>query len=128
MAVQDTLVVAQQGQNVGQGVIVCDQREVVVKMSSKIVDLEMVVGLGGLWQWRGRRVHVMRRAAFALEVGRPWRRVVLRMLRGHGEVGRRVRLEGGHVVRGLVWPGQTVSGGSGRQRRRVEVGGDGGRR
>lgn len=93
MAVEHALVVAEQGQDVGQGVVVGDERQVGVQVADEVVDLEVVVRLGGLWVWRGC-VHVVVRAApLALEVGRSR----LRMAgMGHVEVGEGVGVVAGH--------------------------------
>jgi len=101
VAVQHALVVAEDGEYVGQGVIVGNQRQVLFEVSGEVVDLEVVVGLSGFGDGRGRsQVHLMRRTAFALEVAGQRRRMVLCRMRGHGALSRSVRFRVGHT---LAW-------------------------
>lgn len=86
MAVQDALVVAEQRQDGWKGVLVGDERQVVVEVAGEVVDLQVVVCLGSFGQWRRGRVGMAgRRAAFALVVGRGGWRMVLRRVGGHAD-------------------------------------------
>ena len=91
VAVQDALVVAEQREDVGQGVIVCEQRQVDVAVAGEVVDLQVVARLGGLVGGSGMHV-VVRRAALALEVLGELSSmvVVVHCLRGGGVGGRHV--------------------------------------
>jgi hypothetical protein len=94
MAVQHALVVAEQRQDVGQRVVVCDQGQVVVDLAHEVVDLQVIVRLGVFGQRRRRSVEsVVRRAALALQVAVEHRRM---LGGGHGALVRGVRVEGGH--------------------------------
>lgn len=106
MAVENSLVVAKQREDVWQSVVIGDQRQVCVQVSCEVVDLEVVVCLGGLWVWRGC-VHVLVRIApFALEVGR---RVLHMVGVGHVEVDKGVRVVTGHVVRAEGGAGKNMA-------------------
>lgn len=69
MAVEDALVVAEKSEDVGESVVVGDEREVVVAMAGKIVNLEVVAGLGRFGQRRGMH-RIVGRTPLALQVAR----------------------------------------------------------
>lgn len=69
MAVEDALVVAEEGENVGESVVVGDEREVVVAMAGEVVNLEVVAGLGRFGQRRGMH-RIVGWTPFALQVAR----------------------------------------------------------
>lgn len=50
MAIQDALVILEQRQNARKCVIIGNQWKVVVALARKIVDLQVVVCLGGFWE------------------------------------------------------------------------------
>jgi hypothetical protein len=104
VAVQHALVVAEQRQDVGQRVIVRDQGQVVVDLAHEVVDLQVVVRLGGFGQRRRRNVvGVVRGAPLALEVAVEHGRM---LLGGHGALVRGVRVESGHACAGAGRPRQ----------------------
>lgn len=69
MAVEDTLVVAEEGEDVRESVVVSDEREVVVAMAGEVVNLEVVAGLGRFGQRRGMH-RIVGWTPFALQVAR----------------------------------------------------------
>jgi hypothetical protein len=79
VAVEHALVVAKQREYVGQSVIVGDQRQVLVELACEVVDLQVVVRLGGFGEWRRGKVDsVVRRASLSLEIAVRHGRMVLR--------------------------------------------------
>jgi hypothetical protein len=93
MAVEDALVVAEEGEDVGKCIVISNQWQVCVQVSDEVVDLEMVVRLGGFGVWRCCVHILMRGAALALEISRSrlgWMGV------RHVEVDDSVRVVAGH--------------------------------